>query len=121
MIHLKNHKSGFMLIETLFAIVIISMMMTPLFTLQSSAMKAVARFSQKLALIFEMKKKLDDPQIKLQNSTIKFSSKPISKTSSLKKMENLFIEKVEGTTKGNHTESIIFFRYKPKKQKGSQL
>lgn len=109
--HKNNANFGFTLIETMLAIALIAMVMTPLMITQGTIVQAIARISMRLQRIFfaenffvearadadgeskfSLDKKVDSPSTKLA-----FERKPIDSKSSLAKIDNLVIERIQAT------------------------
>jgi prepilin-type N-terminal cleavage/methylation domain-containing protein len=110
MIHFKN-KFGFTLIETMLAITLIALVMTPLMVTQGTIVQAIARISLRLERVFfaenffiearadadderkfSMSKKIDSPTTQLT-----FERKPIDAKSSLAKIDNLVIDRIQAS------------------------
>jgi len=135
MIHFKNH-SAFTLIETMFAIAITAIVLTPLFILQGSILQQVSRASHKIERIFlaqqfmyeakrampfdtrkfTLEKKIDNP-----TTFLKYETKLIPPQSSLAQINDLYIEHVTISWKDGTQQKqnkIVNFVYKPKHKKG---
>ena len=107
----SKNKSGFTLIETMLAIALIAMVMTPLMITQGTIVQAIARISMRLQRIFfaqnffidaradaddeskfSLDKKIDSPSTKLA-----FERKLIDSKSSLAKVEHLVVDRIQAT------------------------
>lgn len=134
MILFKNHKA-FTLIETMFALAIAALVLTPLFILQGTMLQQVSRASNKIERIifiatqfmweaklkmppdaqtFTLEKKIDDPLTFLKYEVI-----PLPEKSSLAQINSLYRERVvisweDGTTK--RESELINFIYKPERK-----
>jgi len=131
MIHSKN-RNGFALIEAMIAVVIASMILVPLFMLQSTAIQRIFRLSAKVHRFFLAKHFLhtiDRKTIPGQQPTVletkintpptflKYEIVPVQKESELARIGNIFLERIiiswDDHQKKN-TEYLVRFTYKPK-------
>jgi len=134
MMHFKNH-SGFTLIETMFAIAITAIVLTPLFILQGTILQQVSRASHKIERIFLAQQFMDEAkrampldtrkftlEKKIDNPTtfLKYEIRPIPPQSSLAQINDLYIECVTISWKDEIQQKqskIVNFVYKPKHKK----
>lgn len=108
MIHSKN-KSGFTLLETLFAMSIIAAIISPLFFMQAEVLRRVIRASYHIKRIFYMHDFLFNAQQQLQKETTQFTLekqvgnpatvlryvlKAVDKKSSLSAVQGIYVEQV---------------------------
>jgi prepilin-type N-terminal cleavage/methylation domain-containing protein len=110
-IRTDNVKFGFTLIETMLAIALIAMVMTPLMVTQGTIVQAIARISLRLQRIFfaenffiearadadDQSKFSMDKKIDLPNTKLVFERKPIDAKSSLAKIDNLVIDRIQAS------------------------
>ncbi|HRN78425.1 MAG TPA: prepilin-type N-terminal cleavage/methylation domain-containing protein [Candidatus Dependentiae bacterium] len=108
MIHSK-HKSGFTLLETLFAMVIIAAVMSPLFFMQADVLRRVAGVSNHMQRIFFMRDFLFNARQQQPKNTTQFTLekrvsnpetilryelKPVDKKSALSSVQGMYTERV---------------------------
>ncbi len=134
MIHSKNH-SAFTLIETMFAIAIAALVLTPLFILQGTMLQQVSRASNKIERIFlaqqfmyearrampfdtqtfTLEKKIDTP-----TTFLKYEIRPLPPQSSLAQINGLYLEYVIISWKDGIQQKqnkLVNFIYKPERKK----
>ena len=134
MIHSKNH-SAFTLIETMFAIAISALVLTPLFILQGTMLQQVSRASDKIERIFlaqqfmyearrampfdtqtfTLEKKIDAP-----TTFLKYEIRPLPPQSSLAQINGLYMERVIISWKDGikqRQNKLVSFVYKPERKK----
>lgn len=137
MIHFKNKKKGFSLIEALLAIALVGIVLTPLFILQGASLRSVARLSRHLHRIYAaerflfesqrsvalnvrqlvLEKKLEDPQ-----TVLKYELRDISKESSLKDVHDIVAEQVTMRWEEDgmwRQDQILNFVFKPRENGAS--
>jgi hypothetical protein len=130
MIRFKN-KMGFMSIEALVAIAIVSFIMTPLIVMQASALESVVKMSHSLHRIFLAKSFLYQARRQQKEEQQQFSFKaeeldpvtelayelaPVKKGSALHDIPGLLVEKVESRgLSGSRrvTDTLVTFVYRP--------
>ncbi|KKP36049.1 MAG: hypothetical protein UR26_C0001G0093 [candidate division TM6 bacterium GW2011_GWF2_32_72] len=129
---LKNHsaKSGFMLMEVLFAVVIFGTVFTLLLRNQMNLTINVYRTSAIRSRLFQVKdllvrassdvnmydKKKYTKEVNFPDTVLTYSLDKIQKSSSLKSFKNLFIQKVVGKS-SEGSESLVTLFYKMEKKK----
>ncbi len=136
MIHSRNHKNGFTLIEVLLSMMITACVLSPLFLMQEAIMKRVDISSHAFDIIvlaknllFEARQKQepDAQTFSLEKSEIDFDaqlayslSKEVNQKSSLKSLQGLHQETVTVSWKDNgqkKQEQLVTFVYKKPEQK----
>lgn len=127
MIVFKNN-AGFTLIETMLAITLIAIVMTPLLVTQGSVAQAVAQISERLQRVFfaenffiEAHAQADDEKnfsldkkLESLDTRIIFERNPVNPKSSLAHINNLVHERIQASwQEGNkqQKEVLISFRY----------
>ena len=133
MIHFKNHNTpAFTLVETMLALAVMAMILTPLFVSQSGIFRGVGRGANKIDRMLQAKGFLADSRRQAKDATtfvlekkvikprttLKYELKEVAGDSPLKKIANVHREVVsmewlEGNKK--YTDTLISFVYKPKK------
>lgn len=116
MIHSK-HKSGFTLLETLFAMVIIAAVMSPLFFMQADVLRRVAGVSNHMQRMFFMRdflfnarqqqpknttqftleKRVSNPE-----TTLRYELKPVDQKSALSSVQGMYTERVTAMWSDNN-------------------
>ena len=138
MIHFKNHKSGFTLIEVMLALMIVAFALTPVFSLLTTVMQRVRSSAVKYSWIVMAKNVLyeahqkQDPTAQtfsLEKQEIDFDGmltysleKEVNQKSSLKGLQGLHPEKVviSWTELGQKKrQQLVSFVYKKPEQKKS--
>lgn len=135
MIRLNNHnaQSGFLLPEVLVTIAIVGMIITPLFVLQASALRALYKTSAQTRMLFPLQNELQEQAEKIvdrQEQEIteqKESTNPPGKltykmhalapTSELKDIKDLCYTQANMLLPSNDKESMVMFVYKPEQKK----
>lgn len=136
MIHFKNHKRGFTLLEVMAAMIVAALILGPIFNLFSGTMNRIRNASRKLdrivmgkTFLYEthlaqkktksnetgIEKKIDDPE-----STMRYEIMPVSERSSLAGIEGLQREEILiswSDVHGDHTDTLVAFVYKRPKSK----
>ena len=134
MIHSKS-REGFTLIETLLALSVMALLLTPLYLAQGTILRSVAFVSTKMQRVFFMKsfffdaraaaekqeakefvleKKVDDPLMRL-----KYALSPVKKDSSLARFKGMHIERVRAVWEQDgrtYEDGMIALLYKHQKE-----
>lgn len=131
MIHSKN-RSGFTLIEVMFAVAIVGIILIPLMATQSALFERIIRTSRTSVRTFMMgfflqesatkivsneklppEKKIDDPI-----TTLSITTKSLEKEKAFKRFHNIERVQVTGKWEDNNRkvqDNIVTFLYKPEK------
>lgn len=133
MIHFKN-LSGLTLLETMLALALAAIVMSPLFILEGTVLDRVATLSAHLQRLlfakdflyssrrqqeqnvqeFSTEKKIDDPTV-----TLRYKLGPVSKKSSLNQFQGLLHEQVDYSWQWNGSSKsscLVSFVYQPKEK-----
>ncbi len=132
------HKAGFTLLETLIAVAIIGVLLSPLLITQGSLLRAVAQQVRAFERILDAKnflwtarlqaEKQDKPEFTMDKTvpdrqlTLKYQVAPIDKKSALKDFKHVYRERVEltwqqdGRTKKDELVTFVFKPEKPKEK-----
>jgi len=135
-----KNRSGFTLIETLFALALFALSIVPLLMLQSRMMVTIASYSERMhrsiimknfvftarreflkkedAKQFSLEKKIDTPA-----TVLRYKVEAVADKSTLKRVAALYNERVtaewqEGNRSQQETLTAIFFKPPPEKEKG---
>lgn len=134
--HLKNHnKPGFLLMEVLLTIALVGLSLSPAFLMQSTTMRSVFQFSNRIRLLFPVKnfffekvfkgeqkgpEEKSKPEMSRQISrpagTVTYKTKPVGQNSALKNIKGMQRVEVVGRTLRTQ-ETLIGFIYKPEREK----
>ena len=129
MIHFKN-KSGFTLVETVIAVAIMALTVTPMFVLETNVFNAVVRWGEQFNRLlfakayiytavekespgstdYSVEKKEDNPL-----SMVRYTRKPVSKKSALASIKNLYWQEsvASGLASASPQARIVSFVFKP--------
>ncbi len=136
----SKNRSGFTLIETLFALALFALSVVPLIMLQSRMLLTIGTYSERVHRSIVMKnfvfqarreflKKEDAKQFSLEkkienpDTVLRYKVNPVSDKSMLKRVGALYGEQVtaewqEDGRKQQETLTAIFFKAPPEKEKG---
>ena len=129
MIHFKNNNDAFSLIETLLAIAIVGLVLTPLFILQGSLLQSISRLSLQVHRIYagetfllemqldreqKKEKKIDDPE-----TTMIYERLPFRK-GERDTFRDMYLERVVMNwyeDRSKRTESLVMLIFEPEQKK----
>lgn len=133
---LQNHNTpGFTLMEVMLAIFMVGVLLSALLALQGKIFDGIATYSSRMNRVFLLKNRLFEvaldrakgetkvaPEKKIDEpaTVIRYESKKPSQESSLKKFNDIMIERVTAEWdewKTKRQEVMITFLYKPEKKK----
>lgn len=128
----QNSRQGFMLTEILITIAIIGIALTPIFILQSSSLRSLYNYSERIRLLFPVKNFLqeniieasnkeeqeisEEKQIKNPSATLNYHLKKVQDGSSLSKINDLYLGSVSIQSIRGTKESMVGFVYKPERK-----
>jgi len=137
MMNLKGHKgcnSGFMLMEILMALTVVSMLVVPVFSLIRNALFVSARYRDQKNILIVMKnfmmektykaktqgkkeKSVEQKRLKEPMGILKYTRSQVKnigpfKSISKEQLKHLWLQKVEGSF-GDRKDRIVSFLYKP--------
>ena len=127
--HFKN-KQGFSLIESMLAVAIMGLVLTPMFILENNVFNGVFRmaeqfhrmlFAQNFLYVAQRQEPMESTKYSLEHkednpfSMLRYTLSPIEKGSSLSPMKRLYKQQVEasGLEKTSPKSSVIHFIFKP--------
>lgn len=135
MMHSKNN-AGFTLLETLFSLVIMALVLSPIFLVQGTVAQRVGRFARHIEKMMQAKLFLVEAPItvaktpnqttlekKVESTTLKFELKKMGDDSAFKKIKNLYRQQVvfEWNELGKpQSDALVLFVYKPESAKKEQ-
>jgi len=123
-------KNGFTLFEVMIALAIMGSAVTVILTLASALFKTSTKSTRAVERIIDMKNMLLEVHEKPQTAhtqqrgipvnTLEYTEKPVADKSAFKGIKNIVREQIQAqwNDKGaQRTDSLVFFLYKPEKQK----
>lgn len=121
-----------MLMEVLVTIAIVGMVITPIFMLQTSVLRALYRVSAQARLLFPVKNKLEElcaqaptqkeqeiskkEQITNPAGTLTYTMRKVGGTSALKDVKDMYFNEVLVRSTRGERESMVCFVYKPERK-----
>ncbi|MFC1845562.1 hypothetical protein ACFLX2_00365 [Candidatus Dependentiae bacterium] len=129
----QNSRPGFMLTEILVTVAIIGVALMPIFVLQTSALRSLYRYSNRIRALFPTKNFLqqalaqapdkeertisEEKKITRPPATLQYELKKVSETSSLREIKDLYIGTVSIESTRGTRESMVGFVYRPEREK----
>ncbi len=127
--HFKN-KQGFSLIESMLAVAIMGLVLTPMFVLENNVFNGVFRmaeqfhrmiFAQNFLYVAQRQEPIESTKYSLERkedkplSMLRYTLSPVDKRSSLSPMKRLYKQQVEasGLEKTSPKASAVHFIFKP--------
>jgi hypothetical protein len=134
MICSNNHnQSGFLIPEVLVTIAIVGLVMTPIFILQSNALRGLYKISAQTQMLFPLQSELQEQAEKsfdrqeeevTEQKTVanpagrmSYKMRVIAPSSELKDISDLYYHEAQMVLPNNERESMVLFVYRPEQKK----